>query len=378
MLNRQELLELSQLRDERRPVVSLYLNVDRQAADPQFLTRFKNLRQSLEQVRDQYDDATWQAIERDLDKARATLSNDGVRQGQSVAIFADGDALWRSYTLPYETSNTLTVGEGPRLRPLFRLLQRFDRYLAILTDNQNTRLFMVTPAGAEALASVVNDVTPRGHTDGMWSESRMEHQRDAHIQRHFKDGAERAFGFFRERGFNGVVLLGTEETTSGFREELHPYLQNLVLASHPMPIDAPIKEIGERVLSLAHNARRERQHRLIGTWEDEVKSAGHLATAGLEQTLQAAQQGQIMTMLVQENLEVAGGRCQQCSALLIETSGNCPYCNGSVKALDDVIEALVASAFAQDAEVIFLANDGEAPRLTPHGGIGATLRFAAT
>lgn len=376
MLNRQELLSLSQFRDASRPVLSLYLKIDRQSPESKHLIRFKNLIQSLDEERERYDQETWEAIEADLERARGSLRDDQVKRGQSLALFACGDQLWQSFSLPYEIPSAIMLDEAPRVRPLFRQLQRFDRYLAILTDQQESRLFIVTPDGAEGVGMLANDISTTDD-EGIWSQPRLARQREAHIHRHFKEAAEMAFSIYRSRGFNGIVLLGTEGTTSAFRETLHPYLSNLVLAAQPMAMESSLKEIADCVMEIARATRRQRQHELIERWEDEVLSAGQLATAGLEQTLRAAQQGQIMALLVEEEMEAAGGRCQQCEALLIEAGGECPYCSGEIRRLDDVVEALVASALHQDADVIFLASDGEAARLTPHGGIGATLRFAA-
>ncbi|HBY95643.1 MAG: Vms1/Ankzf1 family peptidyl-tRNA hydrolase [Ardenticatenaceae bacterium] len=378
MLNRQELVTLSQCHDSTRPVVSLYLKVDRQSPEPKHVIRFKNLVQQAEERRGDFSTDTWQSITDDLERARATIRDEYARGSQSLVIFGSGEHLWKVYELPYEVPTALYLEEQPVLRPLFRLLQRFDRYLAILVDQHRARLFMVTPDGAEEVAVTEQEFPIGEHDQGGWAQGRFERHREHHVHRHYKAANDLAFEIFRHRGYNGVVLLGTEETTSALREELHPYLQKLVLASEPMSLDASASTVGRRVMEIARGARRERQRQMLDDFEAEIKSSGALAVEGLEETLRATQQGQLLTLLLQEDLKVEGGRCSQCDALTIETQGDCPYCGGTIVRLDDVVESLVSRAYQQDAEVIFLATDGGASRLKPYGGIGATLRFALT
>lgn len=375
MLNRQDLVDLSQFQDTRGPVVSLYLKVDRQSPEPKHVIRFKNLVQEAEERRGDFSNETWQSIAGDLERARATIRDEYARGSQSLVIFAAGDRLWKVYELPYEVPTALYLEERPVVRPLFRLLQRFDRDLAILVDQHHARLFLVTPDGADEVAATEQEFRMGDHDEGGWAQGRFERHREHHVHRHYKAANDLAFEIFRHRGYNGIVLLGTEENTSALREELHPYLKAMVLSSEPMSMEATTKTVGTRVMEIAREARRERQRELLDAFEAEMKSAGSLAVAGLEETLRATQQGELLALLVQEDLRVEGGRCSQCDALTIETSGECPYCGGGIVRLDDVIEHLVARAYQQNADVIFLATDGDASRLKPYGGIGATLRF---
>lgn len=375
MLNRQDLVDLSQFQDTRGPVVSLYLKVDRQSPEPKHVIRFKNLVQEAEERRGDFSNETWQSIAGDLERARATIRDEYARGSQSLVIFAAGDRLWKVYELPYEVPTALYLEERPVVRPLFRLLQRFDRDLAILVDQHHARLFLVTPDGADEVAATEQEFRMGDHDEGGWAQGRFERHREHHVHRHYKAANDLAFEIFRDRGYNGIVLLGTEENTSALREELHPYLKEMVLSSEPMSMEATTKTVGTRVMEIAREARRERQRDLLDAFEAEMKSAGSLAVAGLEETLRATQQGELLALLVQEDLRVEGGRCSQCDALTIETSGECQYCGGGIVRLDDVIEHLVARAYQQNADVIFLATDGDASRLKPYGGIGATLRF---
>ncbi len=375
MLDRQVLSRLSQYRNNERPVVSLYLNVDRNAPEDKYMIHMKNMLSEVEERREEMRTEQYQAVRGDMERTREWVRDNYVRGGQSVAIFACGDELWETFSIPYPLPTQVFLGNRARLRPLFRLLQRFERYLAILSDARDARVFMVTPDETREVAQVEDD-TPGRHEQGGWSQARFQRHQDKMVEEHLSNAAGLAFNLFQDRGFEGVVLLGTEDRTNRLEEHLHPYLSQRVLARVPMEMDANAREIGETALEQARAQRRTRQSELLDVWDDNLGGSGP-AVSGLADTLQAAQQGQLMTLLLSEALEGEGGKCQQCGALTMQSEGTCDYCGGELRHFDDVAEALLRSALDQGAEILFIATDGDANRLDEHGGVGAILRYNA-
>ncbi|MGH2544412.1 MAG: Vms1/Ankzf1 family peptidyl-tRNA hydrolase [Ardenticatenaceae bacterium] len=375
MLDRQTLSKLSKYRSQKRPVVSLYLAVDRDAPADKHMIHMKNMMGEVEKRRDEMSTEQWQAVQRDMERARAWVREHDVRGGKSVAIFACGADLWEAFSIPYPLPTDLTLSDRPRLRPLFRLLQRFEHYLAILSDARDARVFLVTPEETREIAQVEDD-TPGRHDQGGWSQARFQRHQDKKVEEHLAHAADLAFRLFQRRGFDGVVLMGTEDRTSLLEEQLHPYLSQRVLDRVPMEMEANARTVGETALRIARAARRDRQSELLDAWEDAL--GGGPGVAGLRDTLQAAQQGQLMTLFVSENLHAEGGKCQQCGALTEHSEGTCDYCGGAIRHFDDITEALTAAALDQGAELLFLASDGDAKRLEEHGGVGALLRYATT
>ncbi|MBA3531109.1 MAG: hypothetical protein H0T73_04215, partial [Ardenticatenales bacterium] len=370
MLDRQALLTLSQYRNSERPIVSLYLTVDRNAPEDKYLIQMKNMMAEAEAQRDSLGAEQWQQVHADLERARDWVRENYVRGGQSVAIFACGAGLWKTFSLPYELPTALTLGSEARVRPLYRLLQRFERYLAILTDARDARVFLATPDETREVAQVEDD-TPGRHDQGGWAQSRIQRHQDKMVEEHLSNAAELAFRLFQQEGFDGIVLMGTEERTSHLEALLHPYLLQRVLARVPMEMEASSREVGSKTMELGREQRRSRQTEQLDTWSNSLKG-GNQGVAGLSDTLRAAQQGQLMTLIMREDLFMEGGRCKQCGVLTEQPNGNCDYCNGPIHHLEDVMEALTAAAIDQGAELIFLATDGGADRLNDYGGVGAT------
>ncbi len=375
MLDRETLSNLSQFQSAERPVLSLYLHVDSNVPEDKHLIHLKNLVAEVEDQRDGLASDVWQSVQRDLNRMRTWVKESAPADTQGLALFACGDKLWETFALPYPLESDITLADRPRLRPLFRLLQRFEQYLVILSDARDARVFMISPDDTQAVGQVEDD-TPNRHDQGGWSQSRLQRHQDKMVEEHLEHAADLAFRLFQRHGFDGIVLMGTDERTALLEEQLHPYLLQRVLARVPMDMEAPARMIGETALSIARDRRRERQSEVLDRWEDNLGQGGQ-AVGGLEDTLLAAQQGQLMALLMSEELEIEGGRCERCGALTAQADGECNYCGGAIHHYDDLTEALTAAALEQGAELHVLARDGAAAsRLNEHGGIGAMLRFA--
>lgn len=374
MLNRETLVRLSEFRDGDRTVVSLYIPVERHVPEDKHLIHLKNLQSEIESQAEGLPSEATEQVAADLERAGSWLRESYARGGQSAAIFACGDRLWETVSLPFDLPARAVLSDRPRLRPLYRLLQRYERYLAILSDARDARLFLVTPNGAEELGQVEDD-TPGRHDQGGWSQSRFQRHQDKMVDEHLERAADMGFQLFQSRGVDGVVLMGTEDRTNRLNELLHDYLQQRVLDRVPMEMDASSRQIAEATLEVARTRRRARQQEALDLWENSLKGSD-LAISGLEATLRAAQQGQLMRLILVEDLEAEGGECRQCGALTSAPGGTCDYCGGEIRTYRDVTDPLAAAAISQGAELIFVPSGEGADRLDRYGGVGAQLRYA--
>ncbi len=373
MLDRQALLRLSQFRRSDRPVVTLYLKIDRTSSEPKHVIRLKNLLAEAEAQRSKFN-AVWEEVQRDLERVSAYVRDAYAQGAQHLAVFACGDELFEAFSLPYELPTALHLESIPVLRPLFRQLQRYERYAAVLVTQRLGRVFFVTPDAVEEVVAFEDEIPPR-HDQGGWAQARLQRHHDEAVYQHLKRVADVVFELFQARGFSGLVMFGTEEITSALRELLHPYVQDRVIATTPMDITATTKDVGQTTLSLARERRRERQRELLELFESEVHRQGGRAVGGFKNVIAAVQEGRVQVLLVNETCDVTGGRCQQCGALTTATSGECDYCGGQVEPLRDGLEPVVAGAFQQGADVLFLSGRSEQARLEPFEGIGAILRY---
>jgi peptide subunit release factor 1 (eRF1) len=117
-------------------------------------------------------------------------------------------------------------------------------------------------------------------------------------------------------------------------------------------------------------AKRDRE--LLERIEEGLGTGGR-ATAGLANVLSAVHERRIDTLVVQDGFSAKGTRCPQCGWLGVSAGAQCPADGTITQPLDNVVEAAVAGAFAQDARVRYLpATDVD---LEQKGSIAALLRF---
>ena len=104
---------------------------------------------------------------------------------------------------------------------------------------------------------------------------------------------------------------------------------------------------------------------------DGIGSGGR-AVGGPEETLAALNERRVQTLLLEPGFDRRGFRCGSCGLLMLEADGRCPADGGELEEVDDLREAAIEAALAQDAEVTIVHHY---PDLGPLQGIGALLRY---
>jgi peptide subunit release factor 1 (eRF1) len=127
----------------------------------------------------------------------------------------------------------------------------------------------------------------------------------------------------------------------------------------------------EKTIEIGAEAERQREERLV----DAVitgASKGQGGIVNLDDTLSAAHEGRVQTLLVQEGFRAPGYRCQGCSYLTTQEVETCPFCGGDFEEIPDAVELVVQKIMRQGGDIEFV-RDNEA--LEEYGNIGALLRY---
>jgi len=103
-----------------------------------------------------------------------------------------------------------------------------------------------------------------------------------------------------------------------------------------------------------------------------LAAKGSNGVTGLIDTLNAIREGRVKTLLVLQDFEQAGYRCDGCGYLTVQDLAVCPFCNGHFERIDDAVEMAVREALQMNAEVrVMLENEA----LANAGNIAALLRY---
>ncbi len=373
-----DIVDLGRLSTERWPLISLYLRIDKERIDEDYAIRLKNLlRDAADTLGDRFDHEQTEAILADLERIREFFQDSGDRYGRGVALFSSSRAgIWRVYEIPRDIESQISIGFEAQIAPLIRLLEQLDACCTCIVSRDRARIFYGVTAEISEIGEILDEV-PGQHEQGGWAQARYERHIEEHVRAHFKRVADRLFQLWNERPYRFLILGGPEEVVQSFLDHLHPYVRDRYIGAIHLLMVANINEVRQESNAVLARWRQTETQRLIETLRDEALS-GDRGVVGIDKTIMALQQGQVLTLLVDESLHVPGAVCSRCHSVQPETNATgteCVFCRGELVHVEDVLPSITTMAFRQDAAVIYPKVPELQAQLRDLGRIGAVLRF---
>lgn len=380
MISRQDLERLIQRQNGGKPVLSLFLDMSVDSNNK------RNHHVFLGQKRSQFEE---------LDGNRPLPAGSGTESGmgslferilgwldaefdegnRGVVIYAEVDGDWfETLQFPVPVANKLVVGDRPVIGPLAQVLKSYEHYGVILLDREHVRILSVY------LGTLLDELELRGdplapttnhHVQaGGYSHARFQRHKLEEMRHFFKDFADEVERFVARYQPTSLVLLGTDQNTARFREFLPQAVSDLIVHTGPAPVDGPAPEILAR---LEPHLRQEQERESQELLEQVRDRAAHdyLATAGVQGTLTALQEGKVDTLVVARDGDMQGARCTQCGFVFVREVSRCPYDGSEQLEPVDVLEEMVRLAEQQGADIQF----ADANAVADLRGAAALLRF---
>lgn len=366
----------------QHPVISLYLDLDPE--------RFATAPARAAQIRSLIDQAS-----RDLDGAADGLGHDdriGLRKdlqriddylnsadgkaqfqgAHALAVFCSGrDDLFEVVQLARPVAGRVVIGRTPYVEPLLPVLQE-RRWLVVLVNRRLARV-LGGPVDRLEESGSFEDYVHGQHDQGGWSQARYERSIEKDTDDHLRRVAEAVNQRWRSEAFDRAALGGPVEIVprlEGFlsadvRANLAPGRVEVDLSS------AGDEEIRRVMAKLVVEDEKRSEREALDRLADGIGSGGR-AVGGPEGTLAALNERRVQTLLLEPGFDRRGFRCGSCGLLMLEADGRCPAGDGELEEVDDLREAAIEAALAQDAVVTIVRHY---PDLGPLQGIGALLRF---
>src|SRR5438093_269879 len=186
-------------------------------------------------------------------------------------------------------------------------------------------------ARAERLADESADV-PGRHDQGGWSQSNYERHIETIVDRHLRDVAVALDRCVRRLRDVRVVLAGPEETRSGFEALLAPETRGALVGWVPAEAHVGPPRLLEAARPLLDEWRAGREEELLARWREEAARNGR-AAVGWEETLQAASDGRVELLLVQDGADRPAYVCPECGRAQAE-DGSCPLDGTNLQTAD--------------------------------------------
>lgn len=365
-------------------ILSVYLNLDpqvranRRGAHKLVLDQMlKDLEVDLEdpqKVAHFQEDAEWVRNQVELH----------IPKGWSLVLFCD---LSEGYTyqedLPVRLPNGAWYERRPYIRPLLDAWKEYERTGIVVADREKARLLVASMGEVEEVEEAFQTPAVRHRatagTDHM--RSQMVFQRRAATWSHWflKEVADSLHDMIEEYKIDRVVLAGPEDVTAELRRILPKGVLARVVARVRAPVTAKPKELLEAVTPVLRELDANREKELVSeciTAARKAQSESPKAVLGLDAVLHAVNQGRVYQILVPVGFSAPGWHCAGCDVLLdhAPTEQVCPYCSGSLSAMDDVVWAACDRVLALGGKVEEIGADGAKETLRKDGPLGAFLR----
>ncbi len=294
-----------------------------------------------------------------------------VEGARGLAIFAPGPAASvEVLRLPEPIANQVVLDVSAHVEPLVGLADR-TRWCVALVDRSRAHFHLGNEDGM-SLSGTLDDEVHGQHRQGGWSYGRYQRSIENEVGAHLDHVAEALGAALREGRYDCLVLAGQPPIRKELEAKLDHDVRERLAGWVELDLSAADAEAIRAALEpIAIKARRDHEREVLERLAQGVGTPGGHGVAGLRTTLGALSERRVETLVVDPQIASPGSRCPSCGLLGLNLA-ECPADGTTMEQLDNVIEAAVALAYEQAAEVVLPAS---APQLTGVEGIGAVTRF---
>ncbi|MBV8258259.1 MAG: hypothetical protein JOZ56_01785 [Actinobacteria bacterium] len=372
------LRELAAFRAVKGCAISLYVGLDPSEVPtaPALDTRINAQLTAAERIVDERKAGLTheerEALKSDLERLRDWFETDFDRDGaRGVAVFAASlDNMWHPLLLADPVEDAIHVNGELHLAPLVRLIGRPEGAIVAFIGRERADVWRLRGGRLVEIADRSTEIQGQ-HDQGGWSQGRYERSIENQVARHFAEVAETLDRCVQRRRGVPVVLVGLEEVRSDFEQLLANETRSCVVGWTTTEAHADAPQLLEAALPLFDEWRDRQDAELLDRWREEAAKDGRAAT-GWEQTLEAASDGRVDMLLVQEGADREAYRCPACGRVQVE-EGDCPLDGTKLEASDAGLDLAVHQTLNHGGTVRVIA--GERRDLEPVGGVAALLRF---
>jgi peptide chain release factor subunit 1 len=374
-ITRDRLRRLADVKPDRGRVLSVFLNLDptqfatpaaRSTAITSVLTEAARRVESA----DGLDHSEREALKADVNRVREALNASDIAQNgtRAVAVYACGPAdLLEVVALRRPVDSAVVLERTPHVEPLIADADT-ERWCVVLANRRNARLFVGDGHGLEETDRVEDDVHSQ-HDQGGWSQARYQRGVEKEKDDHLVHVADVAFGLYKRRGFDRLLIGAPEELVNDLKAKLHPYVRERIVGRVHLDVEnSSVDDVKSAAGKATEDWSRRRERESLDRLAEGVGRGGRGA-AGLAGVLEALNEQRVEILLVGENLRSEGGRDPETGMLY---AGDHGPDDQPLERCENIVEPAIEKAIEQSAKVIKVRHHDD---LGPLGGIGAVLRY---
>jgi peptide chain release factor subunit 1 len=372
----EELRELAGFRAEHGCAISFYVDLDPSEVPtpPDVQTKVNSLLASaerqLEERKQHLGRDEREGLKRDLERIAGWFGDGFDRQGaRGVGVFAAGlDNFWATLAVPDRVPDEVRIGTDLYLAPLARLAGR-DGGLVAFVGRERGQVWRLRGDQLTEIADQSTEVQGQ-HSQGGWSQARYERSVENEVGQHLREVAETLDGCVRKLRGTQVVLIGNEEIRSEFEALLSNEVQGCVAGWASAEAHANGQQVVEVAKPVLDDWWASQDESVLARWREEAGKNGR-AASGWASTLEAASDGRVDVLLVQEGIDQPAYQCPECGRAQLQ-DGSCPLDGTTMEAKDGGLDLALHQTLAHGGSVHVVRERRD---LEPVGGVGALLRF---
>lgn len=311
------------------------------------------------------------ALRADFDRLREWAQNDFERDGaRALAIYASSaDDLFRVVPLVDAVSDGVEVGPHLWLAPLVAQQGRGEGAVVAVISRERGLVYRLQAGRLEEIADESEEV-PGQHEQGGWSQARYQRHIENIVQRHLKAVGEEIDRTVRGSGRLHMVVVAPEEMRGEIESLLSQEVQQSIVGWTSAEAHASTEALLEVVRPLLDEADARDAAEVLERWEA-GRGRGERASAGWAETLEAASDARIETLLLEDGATHKAWQCPEDGRAQI-VPGNCPLDGTPLEEREDAGDVAVHLVLANGGTIVrpgagALGGDAE--------GVGAILRF---
>jgi peptide chain release factor subunit 1 len=361
------------MRGEGALFVSLYLNVNPMTnVKDNYAIHVKSM---LKQKADKMDKAVLKKVSADFEKIESyILTNKKIFKKGLAVLSSQEKKFWKEFHLAVPFKNEVIIDNTPHIKPLLDILDNYQRCAILLVDRETARLFLVHLGEIEEYSEVHSQDVPGRHKKGGWfalSGKSYERHIDYHVGLHLKDVLKQLDPFLSGEYVGRVIIGGSEEAVTKVKTMLPIATAEKVIGTFQAEMFANSKEVLKKAEPLlrAYEIKKETED-IEELLTKAMKNEN--AVLGIENVLNALQEGRIMKLILLKDYKQSGIACKQCGYPTVQNISSCPYCKGDMQDEKYLVDLIAQKAVEQGA---FVEVASENKKLQAAGSIGAFLRF---
>ena len=310
-------------------------------------------------------------VKADLERIRRYFESEFDRDGaQSLAIFSAGlDNFWMPRALIEPVPDRVRVGPDFHLTPLVPLVGRGEGAIVAVIGRERGELFRLRGGRLDEIADKTDDV-PGRHDQGGWSQSRFQRHIEKLVGEHLRDVAAELDRRVRALRSPKVIIVCSEETRAELDDLLAKETRSAVVGWTSAEAHVQAPELLELTSPILEAARAKEEGELVARWREET-GRGERASAGWQQTLEAASDERVDVLLYSEGADHEASQCPACGRVSV-AGGRCPLDGTEMERRADGLDLAVHQTLAHGGTVHAVVTHRD---LDPVEGIGALLRY---